>query len=194
MTAQYSSSVQKDIWESTHHLTLNWMSWNSRGLRHSPIPSAKNKKMRRYEPSHGMTEGRKNKAQSEKSWFWCGALVTRSRCGLHGHSVLFVQIDMCMSFHMHTLLLDCSRNMTISPHCSRTHISTKQSTFGMMWNVLIAAYMHHYGVSIDQTSQRTVYNTLLNLCFHEMAKWASNLLNTHTVYMYTMCSIFGDPN
>lgn len=65
------------------------------------------------------------------------------------------------------------------------HISTTQSTVGMMWNVLIAAWMHHGAVSVDRPSPRSIYSTLLNPCFHEMAK---KLLpcQTHTLCKYAL--------
>lgn len=51
---------------------------------------------------------------------WCDILVTGSGCGLHGHGALYffclneyTQQDK-MSFHMHTSLQDCFRNMTVT--------------------------------------------------------------------------------
>lgn len=145
-----------------------------------------------------MTEERKNKARAKKSYFvmWHAGDRVRMWPSWSQCTLLFLQMNTCSKIrcyftcaHRLKIVLGTWQWPQFSSCCSCTrHISAKQSTFGTMWNGSIAAWMHHYGVSMDQFSLRNVYSTLFNPCSHEMAKEAPTVLYVE----YTIQSLILD--
>lgn len=137
MTAQCENSEQKDISQSTHHLTLNWTGWSGGGLPLStPLGREQRKKKKNGERGglgalramcqNCMTEERKNKVRSGWTQSAPFKWTPAERDGRWRHCCEILQDATVTSD-----FLPAARQPAL-------HISTRQRTSGMMWNVSIA--------------------------------------------------------
>lgn len=159
------------------------MGCSRRGLCRFLLQSAKNKNIRLCETSperDGLSRGEILRLQCDVLQGQDGAFVVTV------HFYLFKWIHK-MPFHMHTSLSRSVLFIYLSQFfflSSRScHISTKQSTFGMMWNVLIGAWMHHYGVSMDPNLPEERLQHLVESMLPWNGKRSSDSTSLNTLYI-----------